>query len=406
MKDDEAAIEIFRYKYNNTVANHDSTRYFALLVTKKCKHSKLILIDDAFKLESDYFSIYKSELKNDKDNKKSYTNYWAEIAKHLKGINRVYVTSDGIYNQINLSTLKNPRTKKYLDDEIQVVQLTNLRDIATIKNSANDNIGEFVLFGDPDFENYPYTLTNLEREESSSTVIPSIDRSFSDGINLSPLPQTKEELKEIANILKLKGLKYSENIGADANELKLKSIASPKVLHLSTHGYFLKDPELNTSNELKSVPFLKNKEVIEENPLLRSMIFLSGSKKSLEAYSNENHSEIDSEDGILTAYEAQNLNLQGTELVVLAACESGLGDVRYGEGVYGLQRAFKQAGAKSIIMSLWRANDIATKDLMVSFYKEWLNGNSKRKAFELAKKNIRKKYRYPEIWGAFVLIGQ
>jgi tetratricopeptide (TPR) repeat protein len=159
--------------------------------------------------------------------------------------------------------------------------------------------------------------------------------------------------------------------GSQATESALKQVKEPSVLHIATHGFFLTDqpqPRPDLSLELTDAGLPPAPTY--ENPLLRSGIALAGA--------NELESGID--DGVLTALEAANLDLWGTQLVVLSACETGIGDVENGEGVYGLRRALVLAGSESQVMSLWKVNDRATRNLMVGYYRRLLSGQGRSQA--------------------------
>jgi CHAT domain-containing protein len=145
-------------------------------------------------------------------------------------------------------------------------------------------------------------------------------------------------------------------------------------------------------------------ENANDNPLLRSGLMLAGAANTTSGKAMPNLESNDN--GILTAYEAMNMNLDGTNLIVLSACETGLGDVKSGEGVYGLQRAFLVAGAEAMVMSLWKVDDAATQQLMTSFYNAWIQTGNKRKAFKQAQQQLMQKYKEPYFWGAFVMMGQ
>ncbi|NJO02253.1 MAG: CHAT domain-containing protein [Bacteroidia bacterium] len=143
-------------------------------------------------------------------------------------------------------------------------------------------------------------------------------------------------------------------------------------------------------------------EKLKTNPMILSGLILSG----VSNFAN-NSVENQIEDGVLTAYEAAVLNLDQTDLVVLSACQTGEGEVVYGEGVYGLQRGFQTAGARSILMSLWNVSDEATQTLMTLFYENWIGKKqSKRKAFINAQQKLRRQYPSPFFWGAFVMVGE
>jgi CHAT domain-containing protein len=178
------------------------------------------------------------------------------------------------------------------------------------------------------------------------------------------------------------------------------------VLHLATHGFFLPDQRLNRKERAVGLQSDEGARGLED-PMLRSGLFFAGANRTLA------HQPVLAglHNGVLTAYEVSTLNLQGTELVVLSACDTGLGETHDGEGVFGLQRGLQEAGAQTVLMSKWDVPDKETQELMNRFYQKWLGGKSKHEALREAQQEIRAEVReehsgdFPWYWGAFVLVG-
>jgi CHAT domain-containing protein len=190
-------------------------------------------------------------------------------------------------------------------------------------------------------------------------------------------------------------------IGAEATEINLKRMSSPRLLHIATHGFFMEDVE-NKADDLGMRTLGMDRKRVAENPLLRSGLLLAGCNRTLALESERTG--IDN--GILTAYEAGLLDLRNTELVVLSACQSGMGEVRNGEGVHGLRKAITDAGAEYLLMSLWKVDDAVTAEYMQTFYTLYTQGNSVRESYNLTRDAIRLKHPEPYYWGAFVLVGE
>jgi CHAT domain-containing protein len=187
-------------------------------------------------------------------------------------------------------------------------------------------------------------------------------------LQFGSLPGTAGEAAALKNIL----TNAQVLTGAQATEAALKRIAAPRILHVATHGFFLPDQSQETISSTRSVSLDSRTQAARgENPLLRSGLALAGANKRQSGAG---------EDGILTALEAAGLDLWGTKLVVLSACETGVGEATNGEGVYGLRRALVLAGAESELMSLWQVSDAATRDLMVEYYKRLQAGEGRSEA--------------------------
>ncbi len=384
----ELAIEIIK----NSIWENDSTSkitYAAVLVGKDYSAPKMVVFDSTSFFDTVFIERYKFNIHSNKTDLLSYNRYFKPLEKYLNGITKIYFSPDGVYQQMNLYTLYDPIAKKYLIDKMEVEQVTSLNDLQKEVAPASTNLSA-VLFGYPDYE---WKKDELKKEEKENLIASRFG--FSE---LPELPGTKKETEEIYTVFNANKWDAKLYLAKQATEEQVKNTVSPTILHIATHGFFL--PNLDYSDE-KILGF--ETESAKQNPLLRSGVIMAGAASKDTTIEKK-------EDGILTAYEASLLNLQNTELVTLSACETGLGDQGMnGQGVYGLQRAFLTAGAKSVLMSLWVVDDNATKELMTNFYSEWIknySSSNKRSSFRKAQLEVKKRYPSPYYWGAFVMIGK
>lgn len=437
LHDDEAAIEMVRINQflpDSGGKFTDTVLYAALIVTKSTKHHPaIVVLRNGNNLEGRNLNYYRNAIHLNLTDHYSYEAFWQPIKESpaLKGITKIYFSPDGVYNQINLNTLIDVNANEYVIDELDVHVVSNTRDIHAIKKvkTAEDkaHLGNALLIGFPDYdlqENHEHVgEASLKTERGGDMhlhVRGGANDLFRGTGHIVDLPGTKVEVNSIGKLFKKYNEPFELYLGQEAVEEKIKDenhfYHPPRILHIATHGFFLQDDkssdfmddvDVSRSTEVDSIILTQS----NENPLLQSGIMLAGAAY---AYSDETLLEEiyailngnDYEDGILTAYEAMNLNLNETELVILSACETGLGVVKNGEGVYGLQRAFQTAGANTVMMSLWKVNDEATQKFMVAFYDEWLKTGDKRAAFREAQKKIREEFPEPRYWGAFVMIGE
>ncbi len=369
----EVAIEMVRYRhFNHTLT--DSIIYVALFVKNDNARPKVVGLPEGYRMEKRFFNYYRNCITGKVEDIYSYKVFWEPIQKEIGQYSTIFLSPDGVYNLINLETIPTP-DGKYVIDNSNIVMVSNTKDLylRKVKAKTASASNNATMFGNPTFY-----LT-----ASASNSIPQ-------------LPGTEVEVNELQDLLKQKGWITDKYLEANATEEHVKELESPKIFHIATHGFYA--PTI-TPDEASLLT--ENETMMTENPLLKTGLLLKGAgdvrDKSKYNYNIES--------GILTAYEAMSLNLDKTDLVVLSACETGLGDISNGEGVYGLQRAFLVAGAKTLIMSMFKVDDEATQKLILTFYRKWLTTGNLRQSFVDAKKELRVEYPDPINWGAFMMIG-
>jgi CHAT domain-containing protein/Tfp pilus assembly protein PilF len=311
------------------------------------------------------------------------------------------VSPDGQLDLIPFEALVDTKGR-YLIERFSVTYLTTGRDLLRMQVSRASRSGPMVI-ADPAFgEPGTASVARAERPGLGPRTVTTKRRSITtaqdlSGVYFAPLTGTAREARAIQAL-------FPETrvfTGSRASKSAIKQIDAPSVLHIATHGFFLQDTTENTSDKRKQPPSdsrsVRGTAKIE-NPLLRSGLALSG------ANLNKNSTE----DGILTALEASNLNLWGTKLVTLSACDTGLGEVRNGEGVYGLRRAFFLSGAETLVMSLWPISDDATREIMSAYYTGLKGGLGRGEALHQAELAMlkRKGRQHPFYWASFIQSGE
>lgn len=312
----------------------------------------------------------------------------------LKDISKIYFSLDGILHQIAFSALVNNDNKRLIA-LYDLEQVSSSR-VITLKRTL-PTLDDALLVGGIDYDFNAGGKTKLFSNQPSYAELLATKSNLSEDQLKTTWPYLKGTATEIGRIHELLNTNSKTSktlINEDATETELKAIngKSHKVLHIATHGFFF---ENNSENSDENFEF-KN----AENPLLRSGLLLAHANYAWQYGSNP----YERNDGILTALEISNLDLSRTDLVVLSACETGLGDIKGNEGVYGLQRAFKMAGVDLIMMSLWEVPDLETVEFMSSFYELWLENDDIRQAFIETQRKMHNLYpNNPEKWAAFVL---
>ena len=371
LKDNDIAIEFANFT--------DTTKqdvYIALILKKGMTSPELVKLDFADTDNTDYSSPT------------LYNKIWKPLDNYLQGVQNVYFSPAGKFHTIGIEYLPNENNGIFAK-QYNAYRLSSTRELAlnhTVNPAKKASVygGIIYNFDESDWQ-------NVAVEEDAERA----------GESLTFLKGAKVEAEEITSILEDGSFDVQQGTDKTATEESFKKLSGSgiKILHIATHGFY--EPE-NKKESFADLLSAGDKDSHEDRSLSRSGLFLAGANTAL---NSEQRQFIPDgvDDGILTAKDISRMDFKGLDLVVLSACQTGLGEVT-SEGVFGLQRGFKKAGAHTIIMSLWDVYDMATQHLMTEFFQNLANGKSKREAFVLAQEKVRQKYPDPEEWAAFIMV--
>jgi len=415
LRPNEAAIEFVDFRLH-LIDKTDTTLYAALVLRPEWEAPRFItlfeaktiaaLLDDKQERGAAYAEkLYPNDGRATPVGNKSISLHqliWAKLDSLLQGVQTLYYSPSGYLNRLNLGAIANPN-KQTAAERYHLVQMASTRQLLQKRLETKPN-RTAALFGGLQYSADSISMArSIEKFRDKKTG--NTTRSFLDLTGESPAPFdtlsfTRAEVHGIKPILKKSKYKYTTLTDFNGTEEALYALCaagkSPGILHFSTHGFFFSPPSDDSLSARTNLPF-----ALAGNSMLRSGIVLSGCNR----FWTTGKTFPGLHDGILTAYEAAQLDLTNTELVVLSACETALGDLNVEGGVFGLQRAFIQAGAHYVMMSLWKVDDSTTQEFMTTFYEKWLQDKkSIPDAFQETQIAIRKAHPNPYFWAPFIIV--
>jgi CHAT domain-containing protein/Tfp pilus assembly protein PilF len=417
-----ALVELCRFEVSDFSAKKRKTgtwRYLAYVLAPG-EGSQVALVDlgDA-EVTDGAIAACKAAIKNPDDRngdqavetcRALHDRLFAPLRPAIGQARTLFLSPDGNTSCIPFEVLLGP-DGRYLIEDFTLNYLAAGRDLLEFTPTGAAT-GPAVLFGDPDF-NRSSKATAPAGADQAPPKLPGQDREALSralgALRFQPLPGTRHEVTALAELLGPQARTFLED---RADEAALARVAAPSLLHLATHGFFLSDQKLSlllgpADGRGAGLDGDAPGRAGFDNPLRRSGLALAGANTALAAGG------VGDGQGLITAEKILGLNLRGTRLVVLSACETGLGQVKAGEGVFGLRRAFAQAGARGLVMSMWSVPDKETAELMLGFYrylerKDLGPGQALRRAALDEMDLVRERYgrARPFFWGAFVFLGQ
>ena len=390
LKANEVLVNWVSFKYKNPKKWTDSVLYAAFIISAKDTTARFVYAFEQSRLKT-LLEYYHSNSGRGIDIKQYHTRknvdfdlyklVWQPLLPYIKNAHKVFLIPSGLLNKVSFQSLKDTSNKTLL--ETVEVHLLNNTDELDPTYSKSENEKTITLFGGANFDR---TQSGEVLDSNTNRIWRFLEGSF-------------DEVKQLSLMFKKNNWSTKLYTGVYASEENFKSLSgknSPEILHIATHGFY--EPPANLTGDLN--------ESADENesnsPLLRSGFILSGAN----IYWGKDIALNNHEDGIVRAQEISNLDFSNTKLLTLSACESALGDIDNNEGVYGLQRAFKIAGVKEMLITLWSIPDLETKELMTLFYKNVLRGNTYYEALHKAQLVMKEKYPDPSVWAGFELIGE